>query len=74
MAPGSVRREKSTNQAKKSVVSDDSLPEMGVQMQKVKVRPGFAISGDRDQAVMTSGKVTETCVPLPTSLWISSWP
>lgn len=74
MAPGSVRREVSTDQAKKSVVSDDSLPKMGVHRQKVKVRPGFALCCGKDQPEADSGKVTETRVPLPTSLSISSCP
>lgn len=60
--------EVSADQAKKSVVSDDSLSEMGVHPQKVKVRPGFVQFGGCGQPATASGKVTETWVPLPTSL------
>lgn len=74
VAPSSVRRDVSAIQAKKSVESDDSLSKMGVHMRKVKVRLGFALGGRRYQPATLSGKVTETRVPLPTLLSISSWP
>ena len=74
VAPGSVRRDVSAIQAKKSVESDDSLLKMGLKLRKVKDRPGFALDEAWIHPSMESGKVTETRVPLPTSLSMSSCP
>ena len=74
MAPGSVKMEVSANQAKKSVAGDDSLRKMELEWPEVKDKAGVALPGDRAHSSASSGKVTETRVPLPTSLSMSSCP